>query len=125
MRRLKNLNYIEIYLNEIKNISDRREHIELLNFDIANIQPSEDLYLLFLDLSGFLIKGNIVFDFTISIDMYSDIESDIRAENLIDLLEVERLIEDKFYDKESELRQMIENQLDLILEIEGRDIDLS
>ena len=76
-------------------------------------------------LTGFLIKGNIVFDFTISIDMYSDIESDIRAENLIDLLEVERLIEDKFYDKESELRQMIENQLDLILEIEGRDIDLS
>ena len=125
MRKLKNLNYIEVFVNEIKeDIPEKSEHIEISSFDISSIQSLEKIYLLFLDLFGYIIRENFKFEFSISIDMFSDNDSDKIAENLIDLIEVEKLIKDRFFDKDSDLRRMLDKQIDLLIENQYNEINL-
>ena len=125
MRKLKNLNYIEVFVNEIKeDIPEKSEHIEISSFDISSIQSLEKIYLLFLDLFGYITRENFKFEFSISIDMFSDNDSDKIAENLIDLIEVEKLIKDRFFDKDSGLRRMLDKQIDLLIENQYNEINL-
>ena len=124
MRQLKNLNYIEMTINEIENKPEESEHIELKSFDIANNHPSEYLYLLFLDLTGYIIKGDYKFDFSFSIDMFSNNRLDLEAENIIDLVGVEKMIKREFSSRESKLRIFIEKEIDYLMsnleiELEG------
>ena len=115
MRQLKNLNYLAIFLNEIECIPEDKEWIELSDFDIANIHPSENLYLIFLDLSGYIIRDKLKINFLLSVDMFTDNKGDSTAINFIDLVEVENKVKDKFKDRDSEFRKLIDNQIELLL----------
>lgn len=124
MRQLKNLNYIEIYLNEMEGILGGIEHIEISGFDIANNHPSDNLYLLFLDLSGFEIRKGFKIDFTFSIDLFTDRIEDLNAKDVLDLKDIEEYIQKEFSSKESSFRKLIENHINFLIANQDVEINL-
>lgn len=124
MRQLRNLNYIELYLNEFEEILGDIEHIEISGFDIANSHPSGNLYLLFLDLSGFEVKNGFKIDFSLSIDLFTDRVEDLNVKELLDLKEIEEFIQKEFYIKNSSLRELIENHIDILIANQNIEINL-
>lgn len=124
MRQLRNLNYIELYLNEFEEILGSIEHIEISGFDIANNHPSNNLYLLFLDLSGFEVKNGFKIDFSLSIDLFTDRVEDLNVKELLDLKEIEEFIQKEFYIKDSSLRELIENHIDILIANQNIEINL-
>lgn len=111
MRILQDLNRLEISQScccgKLENII---QEIKITSFDISPLQPKE-YNLLYLDCKGNIIYSNENYDFSISIDLATDNESDINADNLEDLKDVEFKIQRAFNSETSELRKLILNHI--------------
>lgn len=125
MRKLSSLNRIEIstgYENKTNNIM---EVIEISSYDIANIHPSEEVYMIYIDCEGELVVDKERFNFSISIDLLTDEETDKNIDNeLEDIGEIEQLIQVEFLKNNSTLKNMIRKQIELFKENLHTQIDL-
>ena len=111
MRILQDLNRIEISQScACSKNNALTQEIRITSFDISPMHPKE-YYLMYLDCQGNIIYSNENYDFSISIDLATDNDSDIEADTLEDMKDIEFKIQCAFIKEGSELRKIILNHV--------------